>query len=553
MTNDLLSLSTNEFIGGIETVAPRFDSASYPQQNLPSDDWTLLTKAGVLLPTLPKEYGGREDHAEMCGVVETLSESNLALGVYVIVNTALALLPVVKWAGEEVKQEMLPQFAGSDPLMAGLAATEPGAGSALSTMTTTFEEVDGGYRIRGRKHWQALSSSAHWWLVVAKNVDRHEYGYFVVKRSEGFRTVELYEALGLKLLDYGVNEIDVIVPRHRRINAEDAGLNSVDLFMVSRAMLAAAGSGFLRRISREARAYTEGRHIGRKRQSKIGFVGYRLAAIDTSATICEALNHYVRTELDFRADMTPAFPAVQALKTVATERMVSAAQHYQQLTGGEGYRCGSPTNIAGQAFLDSRVFTVFDGNNDMLSQQLAAYCLTRRSGRPLSGFLADWPLTAAGVKALQADLSFLDQRLAQEHQVLAGRAIAYLFAITQVLGWAADTGAHPRRVWPAIEFLRNDIAGVAAEFRLLATGILDTGGTARPNGRASGDQPGPVGDPAGPVEAPAGPVSEPVGPVGEQPGAVGDPGGAVGDPPGTVLFPLRHGQGRGEVAAAACD
>ncbi|TDD83803.1 acyl-CoA dehydrogenase [Actinomadura darangshiensis] len=479
-TNDLLSLSTDEFIAGIDTVASKFDSATYPQQILPPDSWALLVRAGVRLPTLPKQYGGRDSSVEMCRIVETTSEWNLALGVHVIVNTALALLPVVKWAGEEAKREMLPRFAGGDPLMAGLAATEPGAGSALSAMATTFEEVDGGYRIRGRKHWQALSSSAHWWLVLAKNAHRRrEYGYFVVKRSEGFRTVELYEALGLKLIDYGVNDIDVTVPRHRRINAEEPGLNSVDMFLASRALLAAAGSGFLRRISREAHTYADGRQIGRKPQSKIGFVRYRLAAIDTSATICEALNHYLQTMLDFKRDMTPAFPAVQALKTVATERVISAAQHYQQLTGAEGYRCGSPTNIAGQAFLDTRVFSIFDGNNDMLSQQLAAYCLTRRSGRPLSRFLADWPLTAPAVRALQADLSFLDQRLGQAHQVLAGRVVGYLFAIAQVVKWAAETGADPRRARPAIEFLRNDIAGVAAEFRLLATGVLDAYGAGR--------------------------------------------------------------------------
>ena len=174
--------------------------------------------------------------------------------------------------------------------------------------------------------------------------------------------------------------------------------------------------------------------------------------------------------------MTAAFPAVQALKTVATERIVRAAQSYQQLTGGEGYRCGSPSNIAGQAFLDSRVFTIFDGNNDMLSQQLTAYCLTRRNGRPLSEFLADWPLTAPGVATLKTDLTFLDRPLDQTHQVLAGRAIGYLFAVTQVLKWAEETGAGPGRLWPAVEFLRHDIAGVAAEFRLMASGILDTEG-----------------------------------------------------------------------------
>ncbi|XRQ04486.1 acyl-CoA dehydrogenase family protein [Actinomadura welshii] len=502
MTNDLLSLSTDEFIAGIEAVTSKFDSATYPQHYLPPEDWALLVRAGVLLPTLPARYGGRDSHVEMCRLVETASEANLALGVYVIVNTALALLPVVKWAGEETKDEVLPLFARGGPLMAGLAATEPGAGSALSAMTTTFEEVDGGYRIRGRKHWQALSSSAHWWLVVAKHAHRREYGYFVVHRGEGFRTVQLYEAVGLKLLDYGINDIDVTVPRHRRIDAEASGMSLGDLFMASRSLLAAAGSGFLRRVSREARAYADGRQIGRKPQSRIRFVRYRLAAIDASHTICEAFSHYLRTELDFKGDMAHAYPAVQALKTVATERIVSAAQHYQQLAGGEGYRCGSPTNIAGQAFLDSRVFTVFDGNNDMLSQQLTAYCLVRRSGRPLSGFLADWPLTAAAVAALRTDLTFLDQRLDQEHQVLAGRVIGYLFAVAQVLKWAGETGAAPGRIRSAVEFLRHDIAGVAAEFRLLATGILGGEPAPGPAGGAPG-RPAPPRDDRDGGEAPA--------------------------------------------------
>ncbi|TDC62953.1 acyl-CoA dehydrogenase [Actinomadura sp. GC306] len=486
MTDGLLSLSTDEFITGIDEAASRFDAAAYPQQYLPAEDWARLVKAGVLLPTLPSRYGGRDSHVEMCRAVETAAEWNLALGVYVIVNTALALLPVVKWAGEEAKAEMLPQFSGGEPLLAGLAATEPGAGSALSAMTTVFEEVEGGYRIRGRKHWQALSSSAHWWLVVAKHAHRREYGYFIVRRDEGFRTVQLYEALGLKLLDYGVNDIDVTVPRHRRIDAEEMGMTSADLFLASRSLLAAAGAGFLRRISREAHAYADGRRIGRKRQSRIGFVRYRLAAIDASATICEALSHYLQTELDIKGDMAPAFPAVQALKTVATERIVSAAQNYQQLTGGEGYRCGAPGNIAGQAFLDSRVFTVFDGNNDMLSQQLAAHCLTRRGGRPLSEFLADWPLTAPAVDTIKTDLGFLDGPLDQTHQVLAGRAIGYLFAVTRLLAWAEETGADPGRLWPAVEFLKHDIAGVAAEFRLMATGILGDEDAAEPVGAGAG-------------------------------------------------------------------
>src|SRR3954447_14582537 len=241
MPKALLSLPTNEFLAGIEAVASKFDSATYPQQNLPSDDWALLVGSGVLLPVLPREYGGRDSHVEMCRVVETLSEWNLPLGMYTTIVTGVALRPIALWAGEEAKEEALPLLAGSDPMIAGFASTEPGCGSAMSSMTTTFEEVDGGYRIRGRKHWQALSYSAHWWLVSAKNDDQsREYGYFIINRSEGFHTTERYEPLGLKAIDYGINDIDVVIPRHRRIQAEGNSLSSmVDLFLSSRAMIAA--------------------------------------------------------------------------------------------------------------------------------------------------------------------------------------------------------------------------------------------------------------------------------------------------------------------------
>jgi alkylation response protein AidB-like acyl-CoA dehydrogenase len=488
MAEDLLSLSTDELLAGIEEVArARFDCRSFPQRNLSVDDWALLVRAGVLLPAIPAEFGGRDSHLEMCRVVETLAEWHLAIGMYTKIITAVALRPIALRASEEAKREVLPQFAGRDPMICGFGSTEPCCGSAMSGMHTTFEEVEGGYRIRGRKHWQGFSTTAQWWLVSAKNdSDGRRYGYFIVKRSEGFRTLERYEPLGMKALDYGLNEIDAVVPRHRRIEAEDRNLSAmVEMLMPPRSMMAALAAGFLRRISREARLYADERLIGSAPLSAIGFARYRLAAIDTSATICEALNHHLLTALDVKADMTDSFPAVQALKTVATERMVSAAHHYQQLCGGEGYRCDSPTNIAGQAFLDTRVFTIFDGTNDLLSQQLTEYHLARLEGRSLSSHLAADPLTAPAVTAHGLDLGFLDRELGQEHLVLAGRAIAYVFAITQVMAWAQTRDDNPGRAAPAIEFLKADIDSIARELDLLDAGIIAQGASsaALPAGR----------------------------------------------------------------------
>jgi hypothetical protein len=100
--------------------------------------------------------------------------------------------------------------------------------------------------------------------------------------------------------------------------------------------------------------------------------------------------------------------------------------------------------------------------------------------QPLTGFLASWPPTAPGVTAHRLDLRFLDRDLGQEHLVLAGRAIAYAFATTQITRWAAETHAETGAAEAAIEFVKADIAGIATEFDLLATGGLDRGDSRTP-------------------------------------------------------------------------
>src|SRR3954466_15262596 len=101
MPKALLSLPTNEFLAGIEAVASKFNSANYPQQNHPTDDWPLLVGSGLLLPTLPREYGGRDSHVEMCKVVETMWEWHLPLGMFTTIVTGVGLRPIGLDAPEE--------------------------------------------------------------------------------------------------------------------------------------------------------------------------------------------------------------------------------------------------------------------------------------------------------------------------------------------------------------------------------------------------------------------------------------------------------------------
>ncbi|RLK61952.1 acyl-CoA dehydrogenase family protein [Actinokineospora cianjurensis] len=467
-------LPSAEFIEGIRAIArEHFDSAFLPQEELPRQKWELLTRAGVLLPALPTEFGGRDSHLEMCRVIEAIAEWNLPLAMYAKIISAVALRPIVMRASEPTRTEVLSEFGTGAPLICGFASTEPGCGSNMSAMRTTFEPGPAGYRLRGHKHWQGFSTTADWWLVSAKNDDNgREYGYFVLRREEGFTTTERYTPMGMRLLDYGLNEIDATVPAHRRLDAANHDLSAMpELLTPPRSMMASIAAGFLRRISRETRAYAERRPLGRGTLADIGFVRYRIRAVESSATICRALAHHVETRMDLKSDMTESFPVSLALKTVATERMVSAANHYVQIAGGEGYRTESPTNIAAQAFLDTRVFTIFDGTNDLLSQQLTHHCQKLAAGDPLSSFLATWELTAPAVGA-GIDLTFLDGPLAQEHLVLAGRAIAYAIAHTLVRQWSQRTTDVTDQARIAMAFLTADVNAIAVEFNLLAQRIL---------------------------------------------------------------------------------
>ncbi|MFG1610041.1 acyl-CoA dehydrogenase family protein [Actinoplanes sp. NPDC049265] len=467
--NDVAKLSTEDFINNIKEVArSRFDWSFYPQQTLPAEDWKELVEAGVFLPVLTKEFGGRDSHEEMTLVLESIAEYNLPLAFYAKVTTAVALRPIIAWGTREVQQEVLPQFASGEPITCGLAMTEPGGGSALAGMTTTFSKVDGGYRIKGRKHWQGFSTTARWWIVCAREEGGNTFGYFVIRRDEGFETIEKYDSLGMKVLDYGLNEIDAFVPEYRRLNAYDKDLSAaVEVLMAPRSLMPAMGAGFLRRVEREALSYATKRPYGRKTLAEIPFVKYRLDSIKASSTICEALHFYATKQLDMQGTMIDDYPQVQALKTVATENMISAANHYIQISGGEGYRHGSPKTLASQAFLDTRVFTIFDGNNDLLSQQLAQWCLKREEGKTLTPILAAWPLTSLAMQNLELDTSFLDKPLDQGGLVLAGRLIAYVFAAQQVLEWEkASPQAVSGSAQSAIKYLKAEIQKVGVELEL---------------------------------------------------------------------------------------
>lgn len=406
-------------------------STQIPNDVFPREDWKKLTDNGLLLSMIPVAYGGRDSHEEICALIEIMAKYNLPLSMYTMIITLLFIRNVAKYGSEELKDEVLPLFR-TQALVGGFALTEPHCGSNLARMSTAYHKMaDGRYHITGQKHWQAFSLSADWWLIAAKNAgNEREFGYFIVKRTEGFRSIEEYKALGLKAIDYGRNEIDAIVPAYRRLNVPGERLDgALDMLCASRLSMCAMASGFITRIHKEALEHAASRKIGNGALQDIAFVQYRIKRIAAGKTISKALLSYVSRYNDFRETLTDNFFEAQAIKTLSTDKMLESALNYQQICGGDGYRYDAPGNSAAYALLDSRVYTVFDGTNDLLNQQIAEYCIEQSKGGTVTQFLSGYEKTRYGLKHIDFDLSVLNKNENQAKKVFNGQVIARIFGL----------------------------------------------------------------------------------------------------------------------------
>ncbi len=449
-TADITEIDTDKFLENIQEIFEQFDSKILPQKPLSKENWGKLLKSGVCLPAIPKRHGGRESHKEICEIIEMLSEYNLPLGMYTMIVTVLFLRNVSLSGTQQVQDEVFEDFL-QNPVIGGLAFTEPTCGSNLARMETTYSEEKEGYRVRGMKHWQAFSAQADWWIICAKKPDKKEFSYFVHKRSDGgFITKEIYDSLGLKNLGYGLNDIDAYIPGHRRLcKYRDNLFDAAEILCASRFSKAAMSSGFLRRLLIEAKAHTEGRRIGQGTLYDIDYVKYKLSTIKGNYVICNSLYYHLLINEDYRADIDKSMFASLATKVLSTELMLESAIDYQQLCGGDGYRIGTKNNIAAYALLDSRVYTLFDGNNDLLCQHLANLVKQKMIDNEFKSFYE----FAKTDKYMEQSLKYLPplkekigdsiERYSQAEMVIFGRILSRIYGISRLVERAGRLAGMP--------------------------------------------------------------------------------------------------------------
>jgi len=444
-------------------------------RGLPDEIFKEVMSCKPLSVFIPEEYGGRgaETH-EALAMLEASSYESLPLSLMMGINGALFLQPVVNYGSEEVKQPIFDRFLHENN-MGGLMITEPDFGSDALHMETSFRKVKSNegtaYQVSGTKHWAGLTGAADFWLITARKANGggnlgRDIGFFIHdSRRGGIEVEEYYKNLGLYMLPYGRNKIDITVPEEYKLQPKTIGIKMMtDILHRSRLQFPGMGIGFLKRMMVEGINHCKERYVGGQSLFNYDQVKKRLNRLQSSFTICSAMCAFTSTNVPIGKDASDMSIAANTIKTYTTDLMQQAAQSLLQLTGAKGYRLD---HIAGRALVDSRPFQIFEGSNDILYQQISEAVLKNMRKLQLKNlhtFLSDFRLTKRAADYFSDLLDFkISNSLAQDRMVELGRILSRVISLEFTLR-LSDKGFNQKLIDNAIKTLRTDVRRMVSTF-----------------------------------------------------------------------------------------
>ncbi|MGM0448345.1 MAG: acyl-CoA dehydrogenase family protein, partial [Methanobacteriota archaeon] len=217
---------------GDEYWRERDRTATYPTEFVDA-----LADDGWLGMLVPEEYGGvGMSTSEAVVMMEEIAASGGGFaGPQSIHGGIYNSVPIVKYADEELKADLLPRVADGEARIQAFGLTEPNAGSDSTAMETRARREGDEYVVNGEKVWISRVEDSDYLLLMARTTPREE----VEKRTRGISMilVDLEDAYGNGL------EIERI-PKSASRAVHSYQLYFDDLRVPARNLIGEEGRGF---------------------------------------------------------------------------------------------------------------------------------------------------------------------------------------------------------------------------------------------------------------------------------------------------------------------
>lgn len=411
-------------------------------RGLPDKVWDGIMSLKPLSVAVPTEFGGRGLEVREClGVLSAASYESLPLSLTFGINIALFLEPIAKYADNVIKQPIFTKFL-EEKAMGGLMITEPDYGSDALNMRTNYTQSDNQYSLQGQKHWQGLTGMADFWIVAARkkgdNDDlARDVEFFVTDNSKPEQKIKvehLFNNLGLYMIPYGLNTINVTIPENQKLIQTSTGIKMMlDILHRSRLQFPGMGMGFIQRMLDEAIEHTQTRKVGGQPLCNLDSVRYQLSRIQAAYTLASGMCAHSSSMSGIQFDLSGEGLQANSMKALVTDLMQESAQICVQLSGSSGYKID---HIAGRGIVDSRPFQIFEGSNEMLYTQISEILLKQMRKAKATNFidyLKEFEQTNRVADLFKKHLNFdVPTSIVQRQTVVLGKIIARLVCLQYV-------------------------------------------------------------------------------------------------------------------------
>ncbi len=360
-------------------------SEAYPWHNVRD-----LTEAGFMGMTIPKAYGGQGlGYFETVLVIEEMARACAVTG-RIVVEANMGGIGAIMEYGTEAQKRLAADLvlAGDKP---AICITEPGAGSAATSMTTTAVKQGDHYVLNGVKHWITGGGVSKLHLIFARVIEdgapQGIAGFIAVRgKAEGLKIGRREPTMGLRAIpETEVILENLIVPEDMAVIPPEgikrgfAGL--MNAYNAQRVGAGTVALGVAQGAYEHALEYAKTREQFGRPIGEFQGLQWMLADMSIGLSAARALLHNAAIG---SGDGFPDMLAAAQAKILASETAIKVTNDALQLHGSAGYSRNLPLERMAR---DARMFTIGGGTAQVLRTQVAGSILGIKTPQTRDGYL----------------------------------------------------------------------------------------------------------------------------------------------------------------------
>src|SRR5229473_2400173 len=330
----------------------------------PRDICEKAFAAGLINFGVPREFGGPG-----LGILDTcIIQEELNYGCSGISNSIsandLGALPLVIAGSDEQKKTYLGALTEKLTFCA-FAITEPGAGSDVAAMSTTYRREGDSFVLNGTKHFISNGSMADWYVTFATSDRklRHKgISCFVFPANlPGITRQRMHGKLGQRAADTGEIVYDEVrIPASALVGREGEGFKyAMATFDRSRPEIGAIAIGIAQRALDECLKYSKQRSAFGQPIANFQAIQFMMADMAIEIEAMRLLTYKAAWLVDRGEGANTISAYAKAFSADATMRITTDAV---QIFGGYGYMKEYPVE---KLMRDAKLLQIYEGTSQI--------------------------------------------------------------------------------------------------------------------------------------------------------------------------------------------